>query len=91
MHDRPGDRPEGMRLVETKPNYSATNPLVRQAGGGHYLDLKIQPIQFILENNMGFVEGNVIKYICRYKLKGTPKEDLEKIKHYVDILLSRLE
>jgi len=51
----------------------------------HY-DKAIQPIDFILANGMGFVEGNIVKYICRYELKGGV-EDLEKIKHYCDILI----
>lgn len=66
-------------------------PLEVQIGGDHYKNFKIQPIEFVLANNLGFCEGNVVKYICRYNLKGTPKEDLLKVKHYVDFLLSRLE
>tara|TARA_R110002020_G_scaffold161455_4_gene346644 strand:+ start:607 stop:789 length:183 start_codon:yes stop_codon:yes gene_type:complete len=53
----------------------------------HY-DKNIQPVDFILDNNMGFVEGNVVKYICRYDMKGGV-DDLEKIKHYCDILIDR--
>ena len=53
----------------------------------HY-EKGIQPIDFMLENNMGFVEGNVVKYICRYDMKGGV-DDLEKIKHYCDILIAR--
>ena len=53
----------------------------------HY-DLAIQPIDFILENNLGFVEGNIVKDIGRYDNKGG-NDDLEKIKHYCDILINR--
>lgn len=48
--------------------------------------MAIQPIEFIMKNNIGFCEGNIIKYICRYKDKNG-KEDLLKIKHYVDLIL----
>lgn len=51
----------------------------------HY-DMPIQPVDFIIENNMGFVEGCIVKYICRYDMKGGV-EDLEKIKNYCDILI----
>lgn len=61
-------------------------PLEAQVGGGHYKDWTIQPIEFIQANNLGFIEGCVIKYITRYKDKNG-KEDLEKIKHYVDLLI----
>jgi len=57
-----------------------------QVGGQHYKDMVIQPAEFVIKNNIGFCEGNVIKYICRYKLKGG-KEDLLKAKHYIDLLL----
>lgn len=55
----------------------------------HY-DHKIQPVDFILANDIPFCEGNVIKYICRWKLKNG-KDDLLKAKHYIDILIDRLD
>lgn len=57
-----------------------------QEGGGHYKKYKIQPTEFIFHNNLGFIEGNVIKYIMRYKDKNGI-EDLKKAKHYVDLLI----
>lgn len=58
----------------------------RQVGGGHYKGMKIQPIEFILENGLGFCEGNAIKYLCRHRSKNG-REDLEKAKHYIDLLI----
>ena len=55
----------------------------------HYKNFKIQPIDFIQENELGFCEGNIIKYICRYKNKNKD-EDLDKIIHYVQLLKRRL-
>ena len=57
-----------------------------QIGGDHYQDMAIQPTEFIVANQLGFCEGNVIKYICRYQDKGG-REDLEKAQHYIDILI----
>lgn len=57
-----------------------------QVGGSHYKDLKIQPVEFIHANNIPFLEGNVIKYVCRWKVKNGIK-DLEKAKHYIELLL----
>lgn len=62
----------------------------RQVGGSHYKDMPIQPGEFIRKNGLGWYEGNVIKYICRYKQKGG-REDLEKVKHYVDLILEEIE
>ena len=64
--------------------------LEKQVGGNHYKKFKIQPIEFILANNLGFVEGNVIKYICRHEFKNGI-EDIEKVKHYCDLLIDHLK
>jgi Protein of unknwon function (DUF3310) len=62
------------------------DPLDVQVGGEHYKDMPIQPVQFIVANNIGFLEGCIIKRICRWKVKGGT-EDLQKIKHEVDLLI----
>lgn len=64
-----------------------SNALNVQVGGDHYKKLKIQPIEFIHANNIPFIEGNIIKYIVRWREKNGIK-DLEKVKHYVDLLIS---
>lgn len=66
-----------------------SSPLDKQVGGSHYKDCKIQPVEYILANELGFCEGNVVKYITRWQKKGG-KQDLEKVKHYVEILLGTL-
>ena len=61
---------------------------VKQIGGSHYKNFTVQPIEFIHKNNLSFIQGNVIKYICRYnKEGGKGKQDLIKIKHYIDMLI----
>jgi len=63
------------------------NALQEQIGGDHYRNRAIQPIEFILANGIGFCEGNVIKYVTRWKDKGGVK-DLEKARHYIDMLIN---
>ena len=58
----------------------------KQVGGSHYKKYKIQPVEFIVKNNIGFCEGNVIKYVLRFKEKGGV-QDLEKAKHYIELLI----
>lgn len=60
-----------------------------QVGGNHY-KVSIQPVEYILRNELGFCEGNVIKYITRYKNKNG-LEDLKKAKHYIEILIESYE
>ena len=55
----------------------------------HY-QLPIEPKDFIIKNELGFCEGNVIKYICRYKQKNGV-EDLKKAKQYIDFLIDEIE
>ena len=57
------------------------NPLIAQEGGGHYKDRGIQPLEYTMQNNLSFCEGNVVKYISRYKSKNGI-EDLAKVIHY---------
>jgi hypothetical protein len=58
----------------------------KQVGGSHYKKYKIQPVEFIIKNNIGFVEGNILKYVLRFKEKGGV-QDLEKAKHYIELLI----
>lgn len=61
-------------------------PTDLQEGGNHYKDLSIQPVEFIHANKIGYLEGNVIKYVVRHRKKNG-KEDLLKAKHYIDLLI----
>lgn len=64
--------------------------LSKQVGGGHYKDMPLQPIEYILANELGFCEGNIVKYITRYKAKGGA-EDVKKVIHYAQILLENID
>ena len=57
-----------------------------QVGGTHYKDMAIQPVEYIVRNGIGFVEGAVIKYVSRWKEKGGI-EDLRKARHMLQILI----
>lgn len=57
-----------------------------QVGGDHYKALPIQPVEFIHQNELGFIEGNIIKYVVRHKHKNG-KQDLEKAAHYLRLLI----
>lgn len=80
-----------METAYDKEMNEATNNFVyslfdTQIGGSHYKDFPIQPIDFITKNNLSFIQGNVIKYTCRYKSKNG-KQDLEKAIHYLQLLI----
>jgi len=78
------NRPHGTEL--TFGEHKEAKALDTQVGGSHYQHFPIQPVEFSIANGLGFCEGNVIKYVCRYKMKGG-KEDLLKAKHYIELLM----
>jgi len=61
-----------------------------QVGGSHYTDCKIQPIEYIWANNLGFSEGNIVKYVTRWQSKGGLK-DLKKAHHHLALMIERVE
>lgn len=64
----------------------APSALSVQVGGGHYKDKAIQPVEYITANKMSFLEGCIVKRITRWRDKNG-FEDLEKIKHEVDLII----
>lgn len=69
----------------------AKSPILgTQVGGSHYTDCSIQPIEYIWANNLGFSEGNVVKYITRWRAKGGIK-DLEKARHHIALLIEHAQ
>jgi len=62
--------------------------LNKQVGGSHYKVGAIQPIEYIEENNLGYHEGNVVKYITRWRDKNGI-QDLEKAIHYIELLIEK--
>ena len=65
---------------------SELNPLNLQVGGEHYMEMAIQPVEFIHANGIGYMEGNVIKYVTRWRKKNGIA-DLQKARHYIDLLI----
>jgi hypothetical protein len=57
-----------------------------QVGGDHYKSKAIQPWDYIASNNLGYLEGCIIKYISRHREKGG-LEDLKKAQHFLAKLL----
>ena len=60
-----------------------------QVAGNHYKSKRIQPVEYIEANELTFLEGCVVKRITRWRDKPASKrcEDLEKIKHEIDLLI----
>ena len=73
-----------------KPHRATERATDKQIGGNHYTGFKIQPIEFIVKNKLSFIQGCIIKYICRFENKNGI-EDLAKIKHYCDLQIQLLK
>jgi hypothetical protein len=78
------------KVVKDNLEVTTSSPLKVQYGGTHYKDKAIQPIEYILANDLNFCEGNAIKYLTRWRDKGGV-EDLKKAKHYIDFLIEKEE
>jgi hypothetical protein len=59
-------------------------------GGTHYQSLAIEPIDYILANELDFCEGSVVKYISRWRNKNGI-QDLYKAKHMIEFLIEQAE
>lgn len=70
------------------PTSQELDVLKKQVGGIHYEKMAIQPWEVIERASLDFWEGNVIKYVLRYRSKNG-LEDLEKARHYLDYLIER--
>ena len=56
----------------------------------HYARYAIEPITFIMANNLPFCVGNVVKYVLRYDAKNG-REDLMKAKRYIEMILEDMD
>ena len=57
-----------------------------QVAGGHYKAFAIQPVEFITRNNLSFLEGCIIKRVCRWRNKDGI-QDLRKAIHELELLI----
>jgi len=80
----PFDKDNQMELPLVAPA-APESPLDIQVAGDHYKKLKIQPITYILANELQACEANIVKYATRWRDKGGIK-DIDKIIHYAQIL-----
>ena len=67
----------------TKPSNSAFD---KQEAGNHYKHLKIQPMEYALANKLDLAQGNVVKYVTRFRDKNGI-EDLRKAIHCIELLI----
>ena len=74
-------------FIKTDLKKQALKATLKQVGGNHYKDCKIQPIEYIVGNDLTFCEGNAIKYITRHRRKGEGAKDIEKAIHYLEMIL----
>lgn len=86
-------RPHGQEVIPTmgyapdfKDKETFKGVLEQQYGGIHYKDLAIQPVEYAYKNKLDFFQGNVVKYITRFRDKNG-LEDLKKAKHFIDLLI----
>ena len=58
-----------------------------QVGGSHYKGFPIQPAEFSERNGLSFLEGSVVKRVCRHSRGGKGRQDIEKAIHELQLIL----
>lgn len=81
-HD--GDSGEAEHQPQEQPIQRSAN--ARQEGGEHYKTHTYETWDVILDWNLGYLDGNAVKYLSRWRLKGGV-QDLKKARHYIDKLI----
>jgi hypothetical protein len=90
FHDEIVAMQEDPMFAEFDMQHDEDNPWQVQVGGDHYKNYAIQPTEYIIQNDLSFCQGNVVKYVTRYKDKGGI-DDLKKARHYLDMLIHQEE
>ena len=84
------EREYPQQIIERPPAPTPNRPRKKatdtQIGGDHYRNMRIQPVEYILSNELPFVEGCVVKYVSRWRDKGGI-DDLRKARHFLDLLI----
>ena len=75
-------------LPQSEPAPTGAN--ARQEGGSHYKQFKYETWDVILDWGLGYLDGNAVKYLSRWRLKGGV-QDLKKARHYIDKLIETEE
>ena len=60
----------------------------KQVGGTHY-DQKIQHVDFVVANEIPYMDAQVMRYICRHDRKNGA-EDVRKAMHYCEMILEKV-
>ena len=82
-------------LKSHRATQSDVSAFSEQVGGDWYKKLKIQPLDYAMDNKLNPCQAKVIKYISRYNIKQKnikdQIKDLEKAKHVIDILIEKIK
>ena len=70
---------EGVMSSDDQTDKSANE---RQVGGKHYKKMRIQHWDFAAANDLDYFQGQITKYVCRWKDKNG-LEDLHKALHFL--------
>ena len=72
--------------METEAPYGVSYVASKPMETPEHYKMAIEPVEFIMKNNLDFCTANCIKYLCRRKKKGG-LDDLKKARHYIDLLI----
>jgi len=68
-----------------KAHISTQRAIDKQSGGNHYKNLKYQVSEFILGNELNWIDANIVKYAVRNKDGESLEQKYNKIIHYAEL------
>ena len=80
-----------VKVIDPDSRSMTYHPASRQVGGDHYQSMKIQPHAYITANELCWEAANIVKYASRAGRKGDAQTDIQKVIHYAELWLERLE
>lgn len=81
------------QIVSFRPDNKGALPMQAnqiQVGGDHYNKHEIQPWDAVTSWGLGFLDGNAVKYLARWRHKNG-LQDLRKAQHYISKLIEQEE
>ena len=72
-------------MDSSNKNVKVYNMIKENVSPDYYARYDIEPISFIMRNNIPYAEGNVIKYTLRHDMKGGA-EDIDKAIRYLELI-----
>ncbi len=82
---------ESGAVVDTDDTGYVAEGTLEERGNPHYKHRRFETWDVIADWRLGYFDGNAVKYLSRWRIRGQALKDLRKARHYIDKLIELLE